>query len=110
MDNRNHPPNDDLPDFDSEGFLRNPQEWTERIAAKIARHDGLKELTQYHWGVIHSLRKHYDKFGAAPPSFQHVCHVNHLGRYGVEHLFRSQREAWRIAGLPDPGEEARAYM
>jgi len=28
----------------------------------------------------------------------------------VENLFRSEREAWRIAGLPDPGEEAKAYM
>jgi tRNA 2-thiouridine synthesizing protein E len=33
-----------------------------------------------------------------------------MSKYFVEHLFRSQREAWRIAGLPDPGEEARAYL
>ena len=98
------------PDFDNEGFLKNPREWTERLATEIALHDGLTELTQSHWGVIHSLRRHYDKFGAAPPSFRHVCHVNHLGPHGVEHLFHSQREAWRIAGLPDPGEEARTYM
>lgn len=109
MDSRNHPP-DDPPDFDSEGFLKNPQQWSERLASDIARHDGLTELTQSHWGVIHSLREHFDKFGAAPPAFRHVCHVNHLGRHGVEDLFHSQREAWRIAGLPDPGEEARAYM
>jgi hypothetical protein len=28
----------------------------------------------------------------------------------VDKLFRNQREAWRIAGLPDPGEEARTCM
>jgi len=28
----------------------------------------------------------------------------------LEQLFHGTREAWRIAGLPDPGEEARAYM
>jgi dissimilatory sulfite reductase related protein len=109
MDNRNRP-TDDLPDFDSEGFLRNPHQWSERLARKIARHDGLAELTHSHWGVIHSLREHFDKFGAAPPSFRHVSHVNHLGRHGVDALFHSPREAWRIAGLPDPGEEARTYM
>jgi tRNA 2-thiouridine synthesizing protein E len=86
MENRNHL-SDALPDFDNQGFLKNPREWTERLAAEIALHDGLRELTQSHWGVIHSLRRHYDKFGATPPSFRHVCHVNHLGPHGVEHLF-----------------------
>jgi TusE/DsrC/DsvC family sulfur relay protein len=109
MDSSNYPSNE-APEFDSEGFLRNPQQWTERLAAQIALHDGLAELTQSHWGVIHSLREHFDKFGSAPPAFRHVRHMNHLGRHGVEDLFHSQREAWRIAGLPDPGEEARAYM
>jgi tRNA 2-thiouridine synthesizing protein E len=28
----------------------------------------------------------------------------------MQHLFPSPREAWRIAGLPNPGEEAKAYM
>jgi tRNA 2-thiouridine synthesizing protein E len=98
------------PDFDNEGFLRNPQQWTEQLAAEIARRDGLMELTPSHWGVIRTLRDHYDRFGAVPPAFHHICHLNHLGRHGVEYLFHSQREAWRIAGLPDPGEEARTYM
>lgn len=105
-----HRPSQDMPDFDNEGFLKNPQQWSERLAREIARHDGLTELTPSHWGVIRSLRMHFDRFGAAPPSFRHVCHVNHLGQHGVEALFHSQREAWRIAGLPDPGEEARTYM
>lgn len=109
MENRTRP-SGEFPDFDSEGFLKNPSQWSERLASEIARHDGLAELTQSHWGVIHSLREHFDKFGAAPPSFRHVCHVNRLGPHGVETLFRTPREAWRVAGLPDPGEEARAYM
>ena len=109
MENRMYPSRTS-PDFDSEGFLKNPNQWSERLASEIARDDGLTELTQSHWKVIHSLREHFDRFGAVPPAFRHICHVNHLGPHGVEILFRTPREAWRVAGLPDPGEEARTYM
>ena len=96
--------------FNSEGFICDPLQWNENVARAIARHDGLPPLTRDHWAIIRTLRDHYARFGTAPPAFSHVCYVNHLGKHCVEHLFRSQREAWRIAGLPDPGEEARAYM
>jgi len=109
MDHRRHAPGV-FPDFDSEGFLKNPSQWSEQVASEIARKDGLAELTQSHWKVIHWLREHFEKFGTAPPAFRHICHVNHLGPHGVETLFRTPREAWRVAGLPDPGEEARTYM
>ena len=109
MDNHTYPA-EVAPDFDSGGFLKNPNVWSEQLASEIARTDGLTELTQSHWNVIHWLRDHFDRFGAAPPAFRHICHVNHLGPHGVEALFHTAREVWRIAGLPDPGEEARTYM
>ena len=96
--------------FNSERFLREPWRWNEEIAGVIARADGLAELTDAHWAIIHALRAHFIEFGAAPPAFSHICLVNHMSKQCVEHLFHSQREAWRIAGLPDPGEEAKAYM
>lgn len=98
-----------VPVFDSQGFLSDPQQWNESLAADIARHDGLV-LTPAHWRVIHALREHFHRFGTAPPAFRHLCVTNRLDKHCVEHLFHSHREAWRIAGLPDPGEEARAYM
>jgi len=96
--------------LDAEGFLSDPEQWNEEIARLLARNDGLQELSQDHWVVIHALREHYHRFGSTPPAFSHICHVNHLGRHCVENLFSSEREAWRIAGLPDPGEEAKSYM
>jgi TusE/DsrC/DsvC family sulfur relay protein len=93
-----------------DGFLYNPQAWTTAIAAAIARRDGLPELTHDHWVIIHALRDHYHRFGAALPAFSHICKEHHLGKYCVDRLFNSEREAWRIAGMPDPGEEAKAYM
>ncbi|MGB5260454.1 MAG: TusE/DsrC/DsvC family sulfur relay protein [Gammaproteobacteria bacterium] len=96
--------------FNNEGFLRDPLLWNEDMAASIACQDGLSQLTREHWVIIRALREHYRKFGSAPPAFSHLCLANHMEKHCVAHLFRSQREAWRIAGLPDPGEEARAYM
>jgi tRNA 2-thiouridine synthesizing protein E len=92
-----------------DGFLYNPQTWTRAIASAIAHQDGLPELTHDHWVIICELRDHYQKFGAALPALSHICRKHHLGKYCVDRLFRSEREAWRIAGMPDPGEEANTY-
>ena len=96
--------------LNNEGFLNNPERWNEQIATAIARLDGLPPLTHDHWVIIEALREHFERFGAALPAFSHVCITNHMGKHCVEDLFNSQREAWRIAGLPDPGEEAKAYL
>ncbi len=96
--------------LDTDGFIRDPDAWNDDIARMIAYHDGLTELTRDHWGVIHALRDHYHRFGTAPPAFSHICNEYHLGKHCVVSLFRSEREAWRIAGMPDPGEEAKSYM
>jgi len=96
--------------LDAEGFISDPAAWSDEVARMLAHNDGLPELTRDHWVVIHALREHYHRFGTAPPAFSHICNEHHLGKHCVERLFRSEREAWRIAGLPDPGEEAKSYM
>ena len=94
----------------NEGFMSNPERWNEQVATAIARLDGLPPLTHDHWVIIQALRVHFKRFGPALPAFSHVCLANHMDKHCVDKLFHSQREAWRVAGLPDPGEEARAYM
>jgi len=94
----------------SEGFLADPHDWSEDIAMILAQRDGLPELSRDHWLIIRALREHFQRFGTAPPAFSHLCNKYHLGRHCVERLFHSEREAWRVAGLPDPGEEAKTYM
>lgn len=96
-------------EFDEDGFLKQPHQWDEVIAKHIAEEDGIGELTSAHFGIIHYLREHHLKFGSLP-AMKHVCRVNHLGEHCVIDLFQNTREAWRISGLPNPGEEAKAYM
>ncbi len=105
-----YPPRSAMPRFDANGFLTEPELWDEQLAERIARSDGLAPLTPAHWKIIHCLREHYRQHGAMPLPLHHVCHLNDMDRHCMEQLFPSEREAWRIAGLPDPGEEARTYM
>jgi len=95
--------------FDEDGFFKQPELWDHKIACSIARSSGIIQLTEMHWLVLESLREQFEHYGI-PPMFHHVCHINHLSKHCVEELFHSPRDAWRIAGLPNPGEEAKAYM
>jgi TusE/DsrC/DsvC family sulfur relay protein len=95
--------------FDANGFMLDVRVWTEEIAKAIAKFDGIEPLTEQHWKIIGELRHSWFDCHALP-AVSHVCHVAGLNPMCLEQLFHGPREAWRIAGLPDPGEEARAYM
>lgn len=94
-------------DFDESGLLKDSTRWNEALAREIARRHGIEELTAEHWKVIHALREHYARFGVAPATLQ-MCGLEHP--YCGHDLFRNGLNAWRVAGLPDPGEEAKAYL
>jgi tRNA 2-thiouridine synthesizing protein E len=96
-------------EFDEDGLLVNPAQWNETVAQQIAWHDGIGQLTDDHWYVIRSMREHYAKFGVAP-AMSHVCRSHGKDRHWIHDLFHSCLGAWRVAGLPNPGEEAKAYL
>ena len=95
--------------FDADGFLINPAQWNEQVAQAIAAVDGVGPLTPDHWGIIHYMREHHFTYGSLPPAAQ-VCHSHGLDKHAVTRLFSSCRGAWRLAGLPNPGDEALSYM
>ena len=101
-----------LPDpaiFDPDGFLIDPAMWNESLAYRIAQNDGLGELNNLQIGLLHALRREHTKHGAVV-ALSHVCHLAGQSADCMQHLFPSPREAWRVAGLPNPGEEAKAYL
>jgi len=83
--------------------------WTEQIARNLALADGVGPLGEKHWRLIHFLREHFVQYGAPPPMHM-ACVQNEMEPRCAEELFHGAREAWRIAGLPDPGAEAMSYM
>ena len=95
--------------FDVDGFLIDPATWTREAARQIAITDGIGRLTPDHWAIIFDLRERYLKMGSLPV-MSRICRAHHLKRGAVNELFGGCRRAWRIAGLPNPGEEAKTYM
>jgi tRNA 2-thiouridine synthesizing protein E len=51
--------------FDSEGFLRNLDDWDTEVAAQIAGAESI-DLDERHWEIIHLLRAYYAEFDASP--------------------------------------------
>lgn len=95
--------------FDADGFFINPGLWSESLADRIAQADGLGPLSDLQLGLLRALRREYEKHGMVT-ALSHVCHITGQSADCMQRLFPNPRAAWRIAGLPNPGEEAKAYM
>lgn len=96
-------------EFDRDGFLLDPSAWSEALAERIAADDGVGHLSDLQLGLLRTLRQEYGKHGSVT-ALSHVCHLNGQPADCMQHLFPEPREAWRIAGLPNPGEEAKSYL
>ncbi len=94
---------------DAEGFLVNPDEWSEELAEKMAADDDC-ELGADHWVAINILRDYYAQYAIAPPIRILIRHMGkQLGRekanspYLYELFpFGPAKQACRYAGLPKP--------
>ncbi|MEJ2719129.1 MAG: TusE/DsrC/DsvC family sulfur relay protein [Deltaproteobacteria bacterium] len=89
--------------FDEEGFLFNPEDWTEAIAEALAGEAGLPELTEQHWKVLRFIRNFYLQNGRAP-LHKEVRKETGLKLMEIERLFAGgiRHGARRLAGLPNP--------
>lgn len=92
---------------DAEGYIENPEDWSEDFARALAGEEGLT-LTYEHWEVIHFLRNYYREHGVQP---QVRAMIRHFAKaWGPErgnnhylHLIfprgGPQKQGNRIAGL-----------
>lgn len=94
---------------DEDGFLVAPGIWDHALAQRLADEVGIGPLGPTHWLVIDYMRDHYFGLGALPP-MRNLCRKIGVDRDSVKRAFGTCRDAWRIAGLPNPGPEALAYM
>ena len=95
--------------MDEDGFLLDPAHWSPELAADLAQAAGIDGLEDSHWKAIEYLRAKYLNCRALPP-MRRVCRHLGMDRHQVKSLFGGCRQLWRVAGLPNPGEEAKAYM
>lgn len=97
------------PVFDEDGFLVDPEHWTRELAGQLAGAAGISQLNDAHWQIINFIRERHLRYGALPP-MRIICRQLGTERDAVKGLFGGCQKLWRIAGLPNPGEEARTYM
>ena len=90
-------------EVDEDGFMEKPELWSERIALAIASTEGLTELSEAHWKIIHYLRTYYQKFGIAP-MIRKLCKETGFSLKEVYELFPSgpAKGACKVAGLAKP--------
>jgi tRNA 2-thiouridine synthesizing protein E len=90
-------------ELNDEGFFVDPEQWTEDMAPELARREGIDELTNAHWTVIHFMRDEFFEKGTGPT-------VRVLGKasgVSVKELYQlfpkgPAKVAARIAGIPKP--------
>ena len=95
--------------FDIDGFLLDSSGWNAQLAQDLAAEVGIDRLTAKHWEVIDLVRGQFFALGQLPV-MRLICRRAGVDPQGAHSLFPSCRALWRIAGLPNPGEEAKAYM
>ena len=93
---------------DKQGYLIDPLNWDRSFTERRAREAGI-ELKDRHWRLVEIIREKYLNLGALPP-LRSICKAVGFDKHELKQQFGSCLNLWRMAGLPDPGEEARAYM
>jgi TusE/DsrC/DsvC family sulfur relay protein len=90
-------------DVDEDGFLQEPGIWNEDVARDFATTEGISELTENHWKVIHYLRNYYLQFGIAP-MIRKLCKETGFKLSEIYTMFPSgpAKGACKLAGLPKP--------
>ena len=90
-------------DVDEDGFLQEPERWSDDVAKDFANSEGIDVLTEEHWKLIHYIRNYYVQFGIAP-MVRKVCKETGLNLNRIYQLFPSgpAKGACKLAGLPKP--------
>lgn len=90
-------------DRDAEGFLNDPQQWNEQVAAEIALEVGIGALTPRHWQVVNFMREAYLATNQAP-SIRTLGKASGVPIKELYTLFPKgpAKLAAKIGGIPKP--------
>lgn len=90
-------------EVDEDGFLVDPEAWSNDVVAAFAAVEDIAELTDDHWKVINYLRNYYKQFGIAP-MIRKLCKETGFSLKQIYELFPSgpAKGACKLAGLPKP--------
>ena len=88
---------------DEEGFLVNPDDWTEEIAVELAKTFEIDDLTEKHWKVIRFMREDFKEKGQIP-TIRRIKNAGGVPTKDLYELFPNgpAKKAALIAGLGKP--------
>lgn len=90
-------------EVDEDGFMLEPGQWNEDVAKALATTEGVNELNDEHWKLVHYLRNYFLQFGVAP-MIRKLCKETGYDLKKVYELFPSgpAKGACKVAGLAKP--------
>ena len=90
-------------EVDEDGFMAEPDGWSEEIAKALATTESVEKLTEDHWKVVNFIRNYYIEFGIAP-MIRKLCKSTGFELKYIYELFPSgpAKGACKVAGLPKP--------
>ena len=90
-------------EIDEDGFIQDPEQWDESVAADLAKTEEVDELTEDHWKVVKYIREYFIEFGSAP-MVRKLCKSSGFKLKEIYELFPTgpAKGACKIAGLPKP--------
>ncbi len=95
-------------EVDEDGFLVKFEDWTEDTARALAERDGIHHLSEDQLDILRFMRRYYEKHRFFP-IVRAVCRSVGQPKDCVAQKFIDPVTAWKIAGLPNPGEEVRNF-
>lgn len=96
-----------LPEVDAEGYLVNPEDWSEEVAETFARQENL-QLSADHWEVLRFIREEFEENQIIPDVRHVIKHLSaHMGNDARKRVFEMfpygyVKQACRIAGMRRP--------
>jgi TusE/DsrC/DsvC family sulfur relay protein len=90
--------------LDDDGYLVNFEDWDETVARALAEREGAGELTGDRIAILKFMRTYYKEYNFFP-ILRYVCKNVGQPRDCVTEKFIEPVIAWKIAGLPNPGDE-----
>jgi tRNA 2-thiouridine synthesizing protein E len=90
-------------EVDEDGFMEEPEIWTQDIALALASTEGVDDLTEEHWKIVNYLREYYQQYGIAP-MIRKLCKETGFPLKRIYELFPSgpAKGACKVAGLAKP--------
>ncbi|MCX7010987.1 MAG: TusE/DsrC/DsvC family sulfur relay protein [Candidatus Sumerlaeota bacterium] len=90
-------------EVDEDGFIQKPEEWDQGVAQDLAKTEGVQDMSDNHWKLVHYLRDYYLKFGMAP-MIRKLCKETGFSLKEIYEMYPSgpAKGACKVAGLPKP--------